>query len=263
MRFLGICQYDGSKYSGFQAQKNAMSIQDQLELAISSIGKLEGRINYAGRTDAGVHATRQIFDFLTTDSRNKDQWLKGINSFLPNDINVSIINEISDDFHSRYDAIDRSYAYVIYTGKTKPIFLKDYVFWEKNEIDINIMRDQASSLIGTHNFSSFRGSKCTAKNPIRTLKSIEIVKKGNFIIVNLCANAYLYKMVRIIIGTLLEIALGSDMDIYDILISQDRKKAGKTAKAKGLFFVGATYKKIALDRNSTISDPLSFFPIHT
>lgn len=262
---MGFCQYDGSKYSGFQSQKNAISIQDQLELAISSIGKLEGRINYAGRTDAGVHATRQIFDFLTTDSRNKDQWLKGINSFLPNDINVSFINEISDDFHSRYDAIDRSYSYLIYTGKTKPIFLKDYILWEKNEIDINIMRDQASSLIGTHNFNSFRGSKCTAKNPIRTVKSIEIVKKGDFIVVNLCANGYLYKMVRIIIGTLLEIALGSNMNIHDILISQDRKKAGKTAKAQGLFFVGATYEKIALDLNlnNTISDPLSFFPIHS
>ena len=89
MRFVGICQYDGSSYSGFQSQKNASSIQDHLELAISSIGLLEERINYAGRTDAGVHATQQIFDFSSESHREKNQWLKGLNSLLPNDISVS------------------------------------------------------------------------------------------------------------------------------------------------------------------------------
>ena len=93
MRFVGICQYDGSNYSGFQSQKNASSIQDQIELAISSIGTLDGRINYAGRTDAGVHATGQIFDFSSNDNREIIQWLKGLNSLLPNDISVSSIQK--------------------------------------------------------------------------------------------------------------------------------------------------------------------------
>ena len=257
MRFLGICQYDGSNYSGFQSQKNASSIQDHLELAISSVGVLEERINYAGRTDAGVHATGQIFDFSSKDHRETSQWLKGLNSQLPNDILVSSIQKAPDEFHSRFDAINRSYAYVIYTGKTQPIFLRDYIYWEKHEIDIEIMRVEAANLIGTHNFNSFRGSKCTAKNPVRTVYSIDIEQKDDFIIISLCANAYLYNMVRIIVGTLLDISKGSGKKMKTILTAQDRKIAGKTAQAQGLFFTGADYKKINIDLKENIANPLS------
>ena len=259
MRFLGICQYDGSNYSGFQSQKNASSIQDHLELALSSIGSVEERINYAGRTDTGVHATAQVFDFLSEDQRESTQWLKGLNSQLPNDISISSIQKVPDDFHSRFDAINRSYTYVIYTGKTQPIFLRDYIYWEKHEIDLEIMRAEAALLIGTHNFNSFRGSKCTAKNPVRTLHSIEIEQRHNFIIISLCANAYLYNMVRIIIGTLLDISKGSGKNMRTILNARDRKIAGKTAQAQGLFFTGADYKKINLDLKDCAYNPLSFF----
>ena len=257
MRFVGICQYDGSNYSGFQSQKNAPSIQDNLELAIASVGSLEGRINYAGRTDAGVHATRQIFDFSAKHHRDTDQWLKGLNSKLPNDISVSSIQQAPDEFHSRFDAISRTYSYVIYTGNAQPIFLRDYVYWEKNKIDVDLMRAEASYLIGTHNFNSFRGSKCTSTNPVRVIKSIDIVEKDDFIIIALCANAYLYNMVRIIVGTLLDISMGSLKDIKTILKSQDRKNAGKTAKAQGLFFTGAEYKKIDLDLSKSSSNLIS------
>ena len=259
MRFVGICQYDGSNYSGFQSQKNASSIQDRLELAISSIGGLEERINYAGRTDAGVHATGQIFDFSSKDRRETSQWLKGLNSQLPNDISVSSIQKVPNEFHSRFNAINRSYTYVIYTGKTQPIFLRDYIYWEKHEIDLEIMRAEATHLIGTHNFNSFRGSKCTAKNPVRTLESINIEQKENFIVVSLCANAYLYNMVRIIVGTLLDISKGSGKNMKTILNAHDRKVAGKTAQAQGLFFTGAEYKKINLDLQDDATNPFSFF----
>jgi tRNA pseudouridine38-40 synthase len=259
VRFVGICQYDGSNYSGFQSQKNASSIQDRLELAISSIGGLEERINYAGRTDAGVHATGQIFDFSSKDRRETSQWLKGLNSQLPNDISVSSIQKVPNEFHSRFNAINRSYTYVIYTGKTQPIFLRDYIYWEKHEIDLEIMRAEATHLIGTHNFNSFRGSKCTAKNPVRTLESINIEQKENFIIVSLCANAYLYNMVRIIVGTLLDISKGSGKNMKTILNAHDRKVAGKTAQAQGLFFTGAEYKKINLDLQDEATNPFSFF----
>ena len=258
MRFVGICQYDGSNYSGFQSQKNASSIQDHLELAISSIGVLEERINYAGRTDAGVHATGQIFDFLSKDHRETTQWLKGLNSQLPNDISVSSIQKVPDEFHSRFDAITRSYTYMIYTGKTQPIFLRDYIYWEKHEIDLEIMKAEAAYLIGTHNFNSFRGSKCTAKNPVRTLHSIDIEQRENFIIISLCANAYLYNMVRIIVGTLLDMSKGSRKNMKTILNAQDRTNAGKTAQAQGLFFTGAEYKKINLDLKDDVANPLNF-----
>ena len=121
------------------------------------------------------------------------------------------------------------------------------------------MRIEAANLIGTHNFNSFRGSKCTAKNPIRTIKSIEIEKKDDFIIISLCANAYLYNMVRIIVGTLLEVSKGSKKNMKTILNARDRKIAGKTAQAQGLFFTGADYKKINLDLKDYAYNPLSFF----
>ena len=133
MRFVGICQYDGSNFSGFQSQKNASSVQDVLESAISSVGRLNGRINYAGRTDAGVHATKQIFDFSSNDSREIKQWMNGANSSLPDDVSIKALQEVSDNFHSRYDATSRSYSYLIYIGDTQPIFLRNYVLWEKNQ----------------------------------------------------------------------------------------------------------------------------------
>ena len=119
----------------------------------------------------------RFLTFRLKDHRETSQWLKGLNSHLPNDISVSSIQKAPDDFHSRFDAIERSYAYVIYTGKAQPIFLRDYIYWEKHEINIEIMRAEAADLIGTHNFNSFRGSKCTAKNPVRTLQSIDIRKR--------------------------------------------------------------------------------------
>ena len=259
MRLVGICQYDGSNFSGFQSQKNAKSVQDVLESAISSVGKLNGRINYAGRTDAGVHATRQIFDFSSNDFREIKQWMNGVNSALPNDVSVTALQEASDSFHSRYDATSRSYSYLIYKGNTQPIFLRDYVLWEKSQLDVRKMREEAACLVGTHNFHAFRGSKCTANNPIRTIKSIEILEEKNFVIINFCANAYLYNMVRIIVGTLIDLSKGSlDKDMNDILNSQDRINAGKTAQPQGLFFTGAHYNDIEWNERFNSKGPFNF-----
>ena len=247
MKLVGICQYDGSSFSGFQSQKNASSIQDALESAISSVGKLEERINYSGRTDAGVHAIGQVFDFISLDHRELDQWLKGINSALPDSISVVSLQEASENFHSRFDAVNRTYVYTIYTGKIRPVFLQDYVLWEPNILDIDAMRAEAIHLEGTHNFSAFRGSKCTANNPNRTINSIQIIKQDSFLMIQIEANAYLYNMVRIIVGTLLDVATGIIKEsVAEILNSQDRTRAGKTAQSQGLFFLGASYNKMEL-----------------
>ena len=253
-----IIEYLGTNYVGWQIQKNGTSIQSIVQSALNKTLKSKIKINGSGRTDAGVHATAQCFDFLTSDYRETEQWLHGLNSLLPNDIVVTSIQEAPDNFHSRFAALNRTYSYVIYTGKRRPIFLRDYIYWEKHEIDIEIMRAEAAHLIGTHNFSSFRGSKCTAKNPVRTLHSIDIEQRKNFIIISLCANAYLYNMVRIIVGTLLDMSKGSGKQMKTILNAQDRKIAGKTAQAQGLFFTGADYKKINLDLKDNAANPLSF-----
>jgi tRNA pseudouridine38-40 synthase len=170
---------------------------------------------------------------------------------------VTSIQEAPDNFHSRFAALNRTYSYVIYTGKRRPIFLRDYVYWEKNKIDLKAMKEQALYLLGTHNFHSFRGSKCTAKNSVRTIESIDIIQKDNFVIIKLCANAYLYNMVRIIVGTLLDISRGSGKDMISVITALDRKMAGKTAQAQGLFFTGANYKNVDL-KIGINSNPLSF-----
>lgn len=255
---MGACEYDGSSFSGFQVQKNAQSVQGSLEKAIASVGRLTNTINYSGRTDAGVHSLGQVFDFESVDDRTLEQWLRGINSALPDSISVTSLQEAPENFHSRFDAIKRTYAYIIYTGSTRPIFLKDYVFWEKNNLDIDLMESESNFLLGTHNFSSFRGSKCTANNPIRTIESIVINKKQEFIVVTICANAYLYNMVRIIIGTLLERGSGKlQTSMQDILESEDRMNAGKTAQAQGLFFLGAEYKNLHLLKSTPSNSLLS------
>jgi tRNA pseudouridine(38-40) synthase len=247
VKFVGVCEYDGSNFSGFQSQKNALSVQDALQKAIASVGQLTEKINYSGRTDAGVHSLGQVFDFQSKDERSFEQWLRGINSALPDSISVTSLQEAPEDFHSRFHAIKRTYAYIIYTGTTRPIFLKDYVFWEKHSLNFELMRSEASHLIGTHNFSAFRGSKCTANNPVRNIEYIDINKKENFIVITICANAYLYNMVRIIVGTLMDRASGRlQKDMLEILKSEDRTNAGKTAQAQGLFFLGAEYNNLQI-----------------
>jgi len=248
LKLVGICQYDGSNFSGFQSQINASSIQDLLESSISKVGVLNKRINYSGRTDAGVHAIGQVFDFDTDDNRETEQWLNGINSSLTDDVSVTHILNGEESFHSRFSAVSRSYSYVIYLGKIRPVFLRNLIFWEKYKLNIELLQSEAQELIGTHNFSAFRGSKCTANNPNRTIEKIDVMHKDNFLIINITANAFLYNMVRIIVGTLLDRARGHlHEDIKAILDSKDRIRAGKTAPAHGLFFLGARYNHLIID----------------
>ena len=132
MKLAFKIQYKGTNYSGFQSQKNANSIQDELIRAFKGISVDSEQMNYSGRTDKGVHALGQVFDLVVSQDRSDMQWINGLNSNLPNDISVVDVERVEDSFHSRFDAISRTYSYVIYTGNAQPIFLRDYVYWEKN-----------------------------------------------------------------------------------------------------------------------------------
>ena len=242
MRFAGICQYDGCNYSGFQSQKNAISVQDKIELAISSIGHLNGRINYAGRTDAGVHALSQVFDFTTDIKREEKNWIDGMNSNLPDTIAVTKMFKVPDDFHSRFSAIERSYTYLVYNSRSKPLFFDNCSHWDNNNLDLDVLNQQAKMFIGKHDFTSFRSSSCSSKNPVKSIRDIEIEEHDKFIFISIHANAFLHNMVRIMIGTLLDIAKGEiNLSVEEILSKHDRSYAGKTVSAKGLFFLGPKY----------------------
>jgi|TARA_B110000259_G_scaffold154167_1_gene174689 tRNA pseudouridine38-40 synthase len=235
-------EYEGTDFSGFQSQKNAPSIQQAIEKALKEITQTDISINYAGRTDAGVHALCQVFDFETDIERDDINWIHGINANLPDSIAVKSIARVSDNFHSRFAAIDRSYSYVIYNSRSKPLFFGGYSHSDTNAIDIDILKNQAKMFLGENDFSSFRSSNCNSNNPVKHISSMDVSTYKKFIIVTVTANAFLHNMVRIMIGTLIDIAKGeNDHSIEEILLKKDRNFAGKTASAKGLFFLGPRY----------------------
>ncbi len=242
MRLAFVTEYDGTNFSGFQKQKNAISVQEVIEDALKEITKEDISINYAGRTDAGVHALSQVFDFTTDIKRDHKNWIDGMNSNLPDSISIKSISDVPDDFHSRFSALDRSYTYVVYNSKTKPLFFDNLVHWDDNLIEFSSIQEQANMFLGSHDFTSFRSSRCSSNNPVKDIKSIEATKVNNFIFITIKANAFLHNMVRIISGTLIDIAKGEiNLSIDEILLKKNRAAAGKTASAKGLFFLGPQY----------------------
>ena len=244
MKLAFTLEYDGTNFSGFQRQKNALTVQEHLETAIEEITGTKITINYSGRTDAGVHALSQVFDFDTDIKRSEQNWIKGINSNLPKTIFVKDVYEMPQNFDSRFSAIERRYSYVIYNSKNKPIFFDRFTYWVTNELDIEKMEEQLDMFLGEHNFTSFRSSSCNSKNPIKNISYVELKTIENFIIITIAANAFLQNMVRIMVGTLLDIAKNEiDFTIKEILDKQERQYAGKTAPAKGLFFLGPKYEE--------------------
>ena len=172
MRLAATLEYDGTEFSGFQRQNNAETIQEHLEVSLKKITHENITINYSGRTDAGVHAISQVFDFKTNIERDEINWIKGINSNLPKSISVKEICSVQDDFNSRFSAIERTYSYVIYNSKEKPLFFDNFCCWVTNDLDINKMNDQILMFIGKNNFSSFRSVNCNSKNPVKLSPSI-------------------------------------------------------------------------------------------
>lgn len=244
MRLAFTLEYDGTDFSGFQLQKNAITIQEHLEKAIKEITARDIKINYSGRTDAGVHAISQVFDFETEIKRDDNSWIRGINSNLPKSIAVKNIFHVPTDFNSRFSALERRYAYVIYNSTNKPLFFDKFSHWITNEIDLDEMQIQLEMFLGEHNFTSFRSSSCNSKNPIKKVTFVDMKTIDNFIIVTIAANAFLQNMVRIMVGTLIDIAKQENkLSVMDILKKEDRSYAGKTLPASGLFFLGPSYKE--------------------
>ena len=242
MRLAFTLEYDGTNFSGFQRQTNAITIQEQIENAIKKVEGSDISINYSGRTDAGVHALSQVFDFETDILRDHRNWIDGINSNLPKTISVKKVFEVPIDFNSRFSAKERKYSYVIYNSKNKPLFFDRFSHWVTNKLDIDIMTNQLQMFKGEHDFTSFRSSSCNSKNPIKTISNVDIQKINNFIIITISANAFLQNMVRIMVGTLIDIAKKeNNSSISEIIMKKDRSFAGKTSPSSGLFFLGPTY----------------------
>jgi len=247
-------EYDGTAFHGWQAQKNRPAIQTILEETILKITGEKSKITGASRTDAGVHALGQVAAFRTHSSLEPETIQKALNALLPYDIRILEVTDVKDAFHPRYDAIKKSYFYIIANQRLSSAFLYRYTWTVQQTLDRACMKEAAHVLVGTHDFSAFQGSGSGVKNPVREIFSLSmedfnsldfmtIRYKGNFIKMRIEATGFLRHMVRNIAGTLVEIGRGripSDQ-MRDILASRNRRRAGPTAPANGLFLERVVY----------------------
>ncbi|HEY7771580.1 MAG TPA: tRNA pseudouridine(38-40) synthase TruA [Marinagarivorans sp.] len=237
-------EYVGTAYQGFQRQVSAkVTVQGELEKALSKIANEAITLQCAGRTDAGVHATRQIVHFDTLAARPMKAWREGTNTKLPDTIRIHWAGNVSPLFHARFSARARTYRYVIASSDVRPALMRDQVSWTKYALDRDMMQQGANYLVGEHDFSSFRARLCQASSPVRCIRHIRFVQCGAFIVMEIKATAFLYNMVRNIVGSLLEVGRGVKPPewIAQVLDAKDRCAAGTTASPRGLYFVGVDY----------------------
>ncbi len=251
MKIIACIEYDGTHYCGWQRLSHAPSIQEEVEKALSSIANHPVEVVCAGRTDSGVHAIGQVIHFETEAQRLLKAWVLGTNTLLPDDIAVIWAQEASEveadaGFSARFSAYLRRYRYVILNRRARPALLANKVGWVFEPLDEYAMHEAAQLLLGEHDFSSFRASGCQAKHANRELVAIEVSREGDFIYVDIAANAFLHHMVRNIVGTLIEIGKGEWPINFmaELLSLKDRKKAGPTAPPGGLYFVHVHYPEI-------------------
>ena len=240
---LGV-EYDGTNYFGFQKQNSTkQTVQGSLEESISKVADHKVKTFCSGRTDAGVHAFMQVIHFDTRAIRSSIEWSRGINSYLPKDIRVLWAKEIDESFHARFSATKRSYIYNILNHSTPSALWADKSLYVPVRLDIQSMKKGSKYLIGEHDFSSFRGSGCQSKTPIRNIQEIKISRSDDFVTLEITANAFLLHMVRIIVGTLIMVGKKEiqPKEVDKILKQKNRKLAGKTVSSSGLFFLGPSY----------------------
>ena len=240
-----ILEYDGTNYHGWQSQKGSgkATIQETLEAALKVLTREEVTTVSSGRTDAGVHALGHVANFLTGSAIPAAAFAPALNRLLPADIRVLASEEVAPDFHARYSARGKTYRYRILNRRMPSALLRDHAWHVDRKLNVAAMRRTAKVLVGKHDFSSFRSASCSAKSPVRNLRSLTIRKSGELIDVLLEADAFLMHMARNITGVLVEAGLGrfTADDVKAVLRSRDRRRAGRTAPARGLTLVVVHY----------------------
>jgi len=237
-RYKCIISYDGTGFFGYQVQPNKRTVQSVLESVLAKIHKGEPvKVSGSGRTDAGVHAKGQVIHFDSSLSIPEDKWGRALNSLLPEDISVLLVEKADDQFHARFCAVGKEYRYFLYLSSKRDPFQRNYALQYPYKLNLESMQEAAQLFLGTHDFSSFCSAKTEVEDKIRSIKSIDVDLDNEFITFRFIGNGFLYNMVRILVGTLLEVGAGDrkPSDIPRILDERDRRCAGKTAPAHGLY----------------------------
>ena len=243
MRFaLGI-EYDGSDFLGWQRLSHGRTVQQTLELALGRVADLPVEVVCAGRTDSGVHALQQVVHFDTEARRSDYGWMMGCNSLLPASAAVRWVKPIDADFHARYSASSRRYRYRILNRAARPGLMGRFLTWERRALDADAMHQAGQALLGEQDFSAFRSAACQAPHARRRMLALSVQRRGEEVVVEVEANAFLHHMVRNIVGSLLPVGRGERPVewVAAVLAGADRGQAGPTAPAQGLCFIGPRY----------------------
>jgi len=240
--YKAIIAYDGTDFLGFQIQAQGRTVQGVLEHRLAQMAKTSIRVVGAGRTDAGVHATGQVISFKLPWKHSTAKLEKALNATLPNDLVITTLTTTYDHFHPRFDARSRQYRYTILNQPHRDVIKQRYVTHIARPLDVSRMQKASSLLLGTHDFASF-GRPPQGNNTIRTITQAEWLVDGSEIQFYVTANAFLYRMVRSIVGTLIQIGIGR-MEVDDmkhVLQAKDRSKAGAPALTNGLCLINVNY----------------------
>lgn len=242
--FKIILQYEGTRYQGWQKQESTENtIQGKMERLLSRIAGRTVEIQASGRTDAGVHAYGQVANFHMDTQLSAAELMNQINQYLPEDIGVISIEEMPERFHSRLNAKGKTYCYRVLNSEIPHVFDRKFVYVYPDRLDVEAMRRAASYLTGTHDFKAFTSAKKSKKSTVRTIDSIEIIPVGEEIRFVFSGNGFLFHMVRILMGTLLEVGIGKRIpeEMTEILNSEKRENAGALVPACGLALMEVRY----------------------
>jgi len=243
MRIAVGVEYDGAAFAGWQTQRSVRTVQRTLEGALGSIAAEAVSVVCAGRTDAGVHARGQVVHFDTQAQRAPRSWMLGANSELPPDVAVTWALPVPAHFHARYSAEARIYRYLILNRSARSALAAQRAAWVARELDAERMTQAATLLLGEHDFSAFRSAECQAKSPVRRLERLGVVRRGDWVLIEAVANAFLHHMVRNIAGLLIAVGKGDQPPAWAgaVLEGRDRTRAAATAPADGLYLWEVRY----------------------
>lgn len=244
-RYKCVISYDGALFNGYQVQPNQRTVQGEIEDVLQKMHKgTLIRVTASGRTDTKVHAKQQVIHFDSSLNILPEDWHRALNNLLPEDISVVKVKAVPDTFHARFDAVRKEYRYFIRLSKGKDPFTRFYQYNYPYELNIEAMEVASKYLIGTNDYTSFCSAKTNVDDKVRTVEEITFNKQDDLLVITFVGTGFLYNMVRILVGTLLEVGSGrrDPETMEQILLQKDRTAAGKTAPPHGLYLWKVFYE---------------------